>query len=181
MYDEYYRQLNLNDLGGQMLYQLGNQIFGGPQSGRPPFGPGFPGSGTFPGGGGGSFPGFPGGGPGSFPGGPGGGSGQFPGGLPPGGVGTFPGGQGSGGTNQPPSGPPPSFTPQQPQAQLFAVDPGAIRGCLYRFTFVWTNSGNFWFYPIFVGRRSVAGYRWSGFRWVYFGIDLDRVQSFQCF
>ncbi|MCG7345446.1 hypothetical protein MHZ92_15015 [Sporosarcina sp. ACRSL] len=112
-------------------------------------------------------PGFPGGGfPG--PGGPG-----FPGGGFPG-----PGGQ------QAPTSPPPSFTPQYPSVQAFAVDPGAIRGCLFRNTFIWTSRRRgFWFYPTFVGRTSVAGYRWSssGRRWMFTGIDLNRIEQFTCF
>ena len=111
------------------------------------------------------------------------GGGQQPGFLPPpfgGGQQGFPpfgGGQQQGGA---PSSPPPSYTPQE-SASLFAVDPGAIRGCLYRFTFVWLNNGSsFWFYPTFVGRDSIAGYRWRGFRWVYYGTDLRRIRSFRC-
>ena len=117
--------------------------------------------GGFPGGPGG-FPGGPGGfpgGPGGFPGGPGG----FPGGPGgfPGGPGGFPGGPGGfpGGPGRPPSSPPPGFTPQQSQFQTFAVDPGAIRGCLFRFTYVWLRRDAFWFFPTFVGRNSVAGFR----------------------
>ncbi|WP_435367789.1 hypothetical protein [Metabacillus litoralis] len=82
----------------------------------------------------------------------------------------------------PPSSPPPSFVPQQTQqAQAFAVDPGSIRRCLFRFTYVWL-SGNqqFWFYPIFIGQQSISGYRWTGFRWVFFGISLRQIQSFTC-
>jgi len=116
--------------------------------------------------GGGSFPGF---GPGGQPGFPG--PGPFPGSGPGAG-----GGQGAA-----PSGPPPSFTPQQQQFQTFAVDPGAISGCLFRFTYVWLRRESFWFFPTFVGRRSVSGFRWTGSRWVFFGIDLNRIQSFQCF
>lgn len=122
-------------------------------------------------GGGGGQPGFPpfgGGGQQGFP--PFGGGGQQ---FPPFGGG---GGQQAGA----PSTPPPSYTPQE-SPQLYAVDPGAIRGCLYRFTYVWLNNGNsFWFYPTYVGRTSVAGYRWRGFRWEYFGIDLNRIRSFRC-
>lgn len=98
----------------------------------------------------------------------------------------FPWGPG-GGTNQaaqgggPPMVPPPNFVPEAKQVQTYAVDSGAIRGCLYRFTYVWLNRDGFWFYPIFVGRRSVSGYRWHGFRWVYVGISLDHIQSFQCY
>ncbi|WP_100012329.1 hypothetical protein [Lentibacillus sediminis] len=88
------------------------------------------------------------------------------------------GGQTGGG---PPTAPPPAFTPQQPQFQTFAVDPGAIRGCLFRFTYIWLRGDSFWFFPTFVGRNSIAGFRWRGFRWVYFGVDLNRVESFQCY
>ncbi|MED3550464.1 hypothetical protein [Cytobacillus praedii] len=129
----------------------------------------FPGGG----GGGGGMPGFP---PGFPPG--------SPSGFPPG----FPPGQGQPGGGQqdgPPSSPPPSFTPQmQQQASFgtFAVDPGAIRGCLRRFTFIWLENGrSFWFFPTFVGRTSVAGWRWRGFRWVFYGTDLNRIRSFQCY
>ena len=134
----------------------------------------FPGGGS---GGGFNIPGFPGGGfnipgfpPGPPPGGPGGGFG------PPG------GGGGPGGLDGPPSGPPPSFTPQMQQVSTFAIDPGAIRGCLFRFTYVWLQNGNsFWFFPTFVGRTSVAGWRWRNWRWTYYGTDLRRIRSFQCF
>ncbi|RSK29357.1 hypothetical protein EJF36_12050 [Bacillus sp. HMF5848] len=85
----------------------------------------------------------------------------------------------------PPSSPPPSFVPaesqQLQQAETFAVDPGSIRGCLFRFTYIWLRDGQqFWFYPTFVGRRSVSGYRWNGFRWLYFGISLRQIRSFTC-
>lgn len=95
--------------------------------------------------------------------------------FPPGG-----GGQQGG----PPSSPPPFFTPQAQQqgVSVFAVDPGAIRGCLFRFTYIWLDNGrSFWFYPTFVGRNSVSGWRWSRFRWVYYGTDLRRINNFQCF
>ncbi|THE13659.1 hypothetical protein E1I69_07025 [Bacillus timonensis] len=101
---------------------------------------------------------------------------QGPGGGPP--FGTPGQGQGVGA----PTAPPPSFVPQQSQqAQAFAVDPGSIRGCLFRYTYVWLKGREqFWFYPTFVGRRSVSGYRWTGFRWIYFGISLRQIQSFTC-
>lgn len=91
------------------------------------------------------------------------------------------GGPGQGQQGGPPSSPPPSFVPTQ-QAQTFAVDPGGIARCLFRYTYVWLNNRQqFWFYPVFVGRQSVAGWRWTGFRWMYFGIDLRQIQSFTCF
>jgi hypothetical protein len=125
-------------------------------------------------------PGF--GGP-NFPGQGGPGFG-FPG---QGGQGGFPGQGGGRPSTSAPTGPPPSFVPQQPAgarggAQIYAVDPGAIRGCLFRFTYVWLRNGrSFWLYPTFVGRESVAGFRWNGRRWNYYGTDLERITSFQCF
>lgn len=74
---------------------------------------------------------------------------------------------------------PPSVIPPPP---LFAIDPGAISGCLYHYTYVWPRNGRpYWFYPTFVGRRSVAGYRWTGFFWVYAGVDVNQIREFQCF
>jgi hypothetical protein len=111
------------------------------------------------------------------------GGGQPPGFQPPpfgGGQQGFPpfgGGPQQGGA---PQSPPPSYTPQE-SPSLYAVDPGAIRGCLYRYTYIWLNNGSsFWFYPTYVGRDSIAGYRWRGFRWVYYGTDLRRIRSFRC-
>lgn len=83
----------------------------------------------------------------------------------------------------PPQGPPPSYTPAKPQFTTYAVDPGGIRRCLYRYTYIWLQNGrSFWFYPVFVGRESIAGYRWrrNQYRWVYTGIDLDRIDYFEC-
>ncbi|WP_058304147.1 hypothetical protein [Gorillibacterium timonense] len=89
--------------------------------------------------------------------------------------------QGPQGMQQAPTSPPPQFTPQQPAATAFAVDPGAISGCLFRYTFIWPRFGNgFWFFPTFVGRTSVAGFRWTGRTWVYSGLDLRFIQSFTC-
>ncbi|RXM57763.1 hypothetical protein [Clostridium tetani] len=102
----------------------------------------------------------------------------------PGGPGRPP--QGPGGVNRPPTGPPPSFTPQRPQAasnaQILAVDPGSIRPCRFRFVYIWPERGRpFWMFITFVGPRSIAGWRWTGFSWSYFGIDLNRIDSFVCF
>lgn len=93
-----------------------------------------------------------------------------------------PPGQGQAGGG-PPTSPPPSFVPTQTQQiETFAIDPGSIRRCLFRFTYVWLRGfQQFWFYPIFVGRTSVAGWRWNGFRWIYSGISLRQIQSFSCF
>ena len=132
--------------------------------------------------------GFPGGGPGGFPGGgPGGFPGGGPGGFPGGGPGGFPGG---GPGMGPPQGRPPAFIPQQATAThatfvqpgVFAVNPGSIRPCLFRYTYIWlTNGQQFWMFPTFIGRDSISGWRWTGFRWFFFGTDLRRIVAFTCF
>lgn len=83
---------------------------------------------------------------------------------------------------QPPSSPPPQTVPTQPMTSTFAVDPGAISRCLFRNTYIWPRRGpGFWFYPTFVGRTSVAGFRWNGFFWMFSGMDLQSIESFTCF
>lgn len=144
---------------------------------------GFPGMGGFPGGPGtfpgfpGSQPPFPGGSPGGFPPPPGGGFPPFPGG----GQGQLPGGQVGA-----PTSPPPTFTPTKPSQQLYAVDAGSLRNCLFRYVYIWQTDGQqYWMYLTFVGRRSIAGYRWVGFGsfgyWFYFGLDTRRISQFICY
>lgn len=83
-----------------------------------------------------------------------------------------------------PTAPPPSFVPQLTSVSVTAIEAPSMRRCLYRNTYVWLMNGrSFWFYPTFVGRTAVAGYRWSQRRrrWAYFGIDASEIRSFQCF
>jgi hypothetical protein len=81
-----------------------------------------------------------------------------------------------------PTAAPPQFIPQQPVPSLYAVDPRAISRCLYRNTYIWLRNGeHFWFYPTYVGRNSVSGFRWFGRFWAYYGVDLRRISTFTCF
>ncbi|REB04864.1 hypothetical protein DVB69_17005 [Sporosarcina sp. BI001-red] len=93
------------------------------------------------------------------------------------------GGGGGGNQQGAPTSAPPSQAPAYPDQQMLRVDPGGIRGCMFRYTYVWTSrTRGFWFYPTFVGRTSVAGFQWNSQwrRWVYTGIDLDRIDAFTC-
>lgn len=83
-----------------------------------------------------------------------------------------------------PQGPPPDIVPRRDSrsSRLYAVDPGAIYNCRYKYTYIWLENGrSFWAWLTYVGRRSVAGYRWIGFRWVYFGTDLNNISDFICY
>ncbi len=78
-----------------------------------------------------------------------------------------------------PTTPPPPYIPEQAP---YRVDPGTIKQCRNKYTYVWLDNGrSFWFYPTYVGRKSISGYRWIGFMWVYYGTDLNRIDSFICY
>ena len=113
-----------------------------------------------------------------FPGGPGG-----PG-YGPGGPGHGPGGPGHGPQEGPPSGPPPNKTPalKSTGPGVKAVEPATIRPCRFQYVYIWPTYGRpFWSWLTYVGPRSIAGYRWNGYGWRYFGMDLKQIQSFECF
>lgn len=118
---------------------------------------------------------------------PGGGPGPF---MPPGG-GPGPGKPPSG----PPGGKPPGYIPAKTDQgvkkvstssaggpQVKAVGPGTISFCLYKYTYIWqTNGRSYWAYLVYVDNVSVSGFRWDGWRWVYFGVDLRKIDSFVCY
>ena len=89
--------------------------------------------------------------------------------------------------NDPPTGPPPNKTPRKPSKSpnspsLYRVDPGAIRPCKYRYVYIWLENGrSFWAWLTYVGRNSVAGWRWNGYYWTYFGTDINNISDFECF
>lgn len=104
-----------------------------------------------------------------------------------------------GGQNIPPSGPP-NYIPSKNDKGVQtlygsqnkkgekdgfspkAVSPGSISFCLYKFTYIWeTNGRSYWCYLLNVDNRSVSGFRWLGRTWVYFGVDLRRIDSFVCY
>ncbi|WPC39312.1 hypothetical protein [Clostridium sp. JS66] len=87
-----------------------------------------------------------------------------------------------------PFGPPPNITPSKKNAHAkfmpgtFAVDPGSLRPCRFRYVYIWPRRGRpFWAWLNYVGRRSASGFRWVGHRWVRFGIDLREIETFICF
>lgn len=61
------------------------------------------------------------------------------------------------------------------------VRPREIRRCINRFTYIWlVNGNNFWFYPTFLDRQFVYGFRWRRNRWEYDRINLNRIIFFRC-
>ncbi len=99
-----------------------------------------------------------------------------PGGQGPGRPG--PGGQGPGRPG--PWGPGPG-RPGPGGDELQRLQRG-MRGCLFRFTYIWlVNGDEFWFYPTSVGRDFVQGFRWRRNRWEFDRISLRRIFFFRCF
>lgn len=93
-----------------------------------------------------------------------------------------------------PKSPPPNYIPQKNQAgvqkmsigvdgvQPYAVSASSIRFCLYKYTYIWERSGrSYWAFLLNVSRRTVSGFRWFRNTWVYFGVDLRRIDSFVCY
>jgi hypothetical protein len=107
------------------------------------------------------------------------------------------------GMEQPPRTAPPNFIPEGPgmEGEPFGgpsrgaqyrggepfrggsrTNPREIRRCINRFTFIWLINGNsFWFYPTFVDRQFVFGFRWRRNRWEFDRINLRRIFFFRCF
>ena len=57
-----------------------------------------------------------------------------------------------------------------------------FRGCLYRFTYIWLDNGNnFWFYPIFVRGLQLEGFRWRRNGWVYDRINIRKIIFHICY
>lgn len=102
-----------------------------------------------------------------------------------------------GGTFNPPGAPkspPPNYVPHKNDAavqkmgfgqggiETKAVSSGSIRFCLFKYTYIWEISGrSYWAYLLNVDRRTVSGFRWFRRSWVYFGLDLRRIDSFVCY
>lgn len=68
------------------------------------------------------------------------------------------------------------------KSSLKSVSPNSISFCLYKFTYIWETSGrSYWAYLLNVDKQSASGFRWLGRTWVYFGVDLKKVDSFVCY
>lgn len=81
--------------------------------------------------------------------------------------------------NGAPTTPPPAYEP--PAETYRYVDPGAIALCRFKWTsLVLTNGQRMWFWVMYVGPRSVAGFTWVGGRPGFTGVDLAQINQFSC-
>ncbi|MEW9121812.1 MAG: hypothetical protein AB2421_03795 [Thermotaleaceae bacterium] len=57
----------------------------------------------------------------------------------------------------------------------------AISPCLNKFVYIWLrDGGSFWTYLIYAETKYIAGWRWSGEEWNYFGTRMVNVDYFIC-
>ncbi|MCL2564976.1 MAG: hypothetical protein FWE24_04095 [Defluviitaleaceae bacterium] len=55
----------------------------------------------------------------------------------------------------------------------------ALQRCVGHTIHVWLKSGReFWFYPVYIGRTTVAGYAWKRNGWVYTGFSIHSIEFF---
>ncbi|MDR1638828.1 MAG: hypothetical protein LBT59_03940 [Clostridiales bacterium] len=79
---------------------------------------------------------------------------------------------------QKPASAPPSMVPPK-AGKMRTMDQRAMKGTLFHYTYIWLRNGmSFWFYPVYAGKSSMAGYRWTRFGWIYAGIDLSWIEFF---
>ena len=73
---------------------------------------------------------------------------------------------------------PPSYTPA-PSSRHRQVDSAALSSCMFTNTYIWLKNGqSFWFFPTFVGRRTVSGFRWAHHRWVFVSFNINDMEAF---
>lgn len=101
---------------------------------------------------------------------------------------------GPNGKDMKPNTPPPPFMPQEyeakemqvgggPGGSVKAVDPGSMYPCLYSYVYIWPERRRrgFWMYVTYIGQRSIAGWVWNGWFWMYQGMDTNRIRKFYCY
>ena len=92
-----------------------------------------------------------------------------------------------GGNTPAPTAAPPNFTPAMPMTTASSRSgshsgSSGIRRCIYRNTFIWERNGHsYWFFPTFVSRNVILGFRWGRFGWTFSTINRNSILTFQCF
>ena len=89
--------------------------------------------------------------------------------------------------SNPPNASPPNFTPLKSQSHILqmtglGIDDTALRSCMFKNIYIWFRDNiEFWAWLTFIGGGHTVGWRWNGFIWIYFEIDLRKIESFVCY
>lgn len=79
-----------------------------------------------------------------------------------------------------PTNPPPNYIPNLSNATS-TITPAAITPCAHKYTYLWLKNGeSFWAYIVYVGKRAVAGWRYTKDRWIHFALNLRQIKNFTC-
>lgn len=65
----------------------------------------------------------------------------------------------------------------------YSVSAKALACCLDKLTYIWQNdSKEYWTYIFYIDHVCFVGWRWEKHvnDWVYFGIDISKVEAFSC-
>lgn len=91
-----------------------------------------------------------------------------------------------------PVGPPPPFIPSETESIyestgggtgfFLTVDHSTFSTCMFMYVYIWFKDGTgFWSWINYVDNNTIAGWRWSGYNWTYFRLNINSVKGFGCF
>ncbi|MCL2168764.1 MAG: hypothetical protein FWB74_01905 [Defluviitaleaceae bacterium] len=68
-----------------------------------------------------------------------------------------------------------------PKAHLARPGHDAIQSCLYKNTYLWLNNHQqFWFFPTFIGKSSICGYKRINDDWQFMGFGIEMIEKLYC-
>lgn len=85
----------------------------------------------------------------------------------------------------PPQTSPPPFIPSKTETNnnetgvTSNVTKESISSCVNKFTYIWQLNGkSYWAFISSYDSNSISGWRFISFKWVYFGLDIKKIDSF---
>ena len=72
---------------------------------------------------------------------------------------------------------PPNYIPVH-SSKFKNVGYDLLSSNIFSNVFLWLNNGqSFWFFPTFVGRRIISGFRWHVDRWFFISLSINSIDS----
>lgn len=87
--------------------------------------------------------------------------------------------------SHPPSTNPPPFIPSKSQSlnniniSGLTSDGSALKPLMFKFIYIWLRDGsNFWSWTTFIYGGHIGGFRWTGYHWENFEVDLRKIDGY---
>ena len=87
--------------------------------------------------------------------------------------------------NIPPQSSPPPFIPSKTEISnsgnsvVKDITTENMKDCFNKFTYVWQLNGrSYWAYITSCDKKSLSGWRFIAFKWIYFGVDLSKIECY---